>query len=62
MEVAFAGGAFAEVAGYYSRGVVGVLEVFEFYGVGCAGGLGDLGCEGGGDCVLLMLDLSFGLG
>lgn len=30
MEVAFAGGAFAKVAGYYRRGDVGVSEGFEF--------------------------------
>lgn len=55
MEVAFAGGALAEIAGYYFGWVVGVLEGLEFYGVGCAGGLGDLRGEGGGYCVLVML-------
>ena len=52
MEVAFAGGAFAEVAGYYSLGKGGVGEVLQFKGVGGAGGLGDLGCKRGGDGVL----------
>lgn len=52
MEVTFAGGAFAEVAGYDARGEGWVLQALEFEGVGGAGGLGDLGCEGGGDCVL----------
>lgn len=55
MEVAFAGGAFAEVAGYDSLGEVWVLEGLEFEGVGGAGGLGDLGRERGGDCVLVEL-------
>ena len=52
MEIAFAGGTFAEVAGYDSLGEVGVLEGLQLEGVSGARGLGDLGCEGGGDCVL----------
>lgn len=44
MEVAFAGGAFAEVAGDDARWDVRVLEGLEFERVGCSGGLGDLGC------------------
>lgn len=54
MEISFAGGALAEVAHYYSRREVGVLERLQLESVGCAGGLGDLCCEGGGDCVLLI--------
>ena len=42
--VAFAGGAFAKVAGYDSRWEVGVLQGLQFQGVGGAGGLGELGC------------------
>lgn len=53
MEVAFAGGAFAEVAGYYPLWDVWVLERLELERVGCAGGLRDLGGEGGGDGVLV---------
>jgi hypothetical protein len=52
MEVAFTCGALAEVAGYDAGRGVGVLEGLEFQGVGGAGGLGDLGCEWGGDGVL----------
>ena len=52
VEIAFRGGAFAEVAGCYSSGEGGVEETLEFQGVGGAGGLGDLGGEGGGDCEL----------
>lgn len=55
VEVALAGGAFAEVAGYDALGEVWVLEGLEFESVGGAGGLGDLGREGGGDCVLVDL-------
>ena len=44
VEVAFAGGAFAEIAGCDAGGNGGVLEGLEFECVGCAGGLGDLGC------------------
>lgn len=55
VEVALAGGAFAEVAGYDALGEVWVLEGLEFECVGGAGGLGDLGREGGGDCVLVEL-------
>lgn len=53
MEVAFACGAFAKVAGYYSGVEVGVLESLDLEGVGCTCGLGDLGREGRGDCVLI---------
>lgn len=52
MEIAFAGGAFAEVASYDSCGDVGVLESLQFERVSGASGLRDLGCEGRGDCVL----------
>lgn len=52
VEIAFAGGAFAEVAGYYAPRQVGVLEGLEFESVGCAGGLRDLGCKGRGNGVL----------
>lgn len=55
VKVAFACSALAEVAGYDSGRGVGVLEGLEFQGVGGAGGLGDLGCEWGGDGVLCML-------
>lgn len=52
VEVAFAGGALAEVAGYDAGRGIGVLEGLELQGVGGAGGLGNLGCEWGGDGVL----------
>lgn len=52
MEVAFAGGAFAEVAGRDPGWEIGVLQGLQFKGVGGAGGLGELGREGGGDGVL----------
>lgn len=52
MEVAFAGGAFAEVTGYDPGCQVGVLEGLKFERVCCSGGLRDLGCEGGGDGML----------
>lgn len=52
VEVTFASGTFAEVAGYNSLGDGGVLKGLEFEGVGCAGGLGNLCAEGGGDGVL----------
>ena len=58
MEVTFAGGAFAEVAGYYPRWDVGVLERLELERVGRAGSMWDLGGEGRGNGVLLLL---FGL-
>lgn len=44
MEVAFAGGAFAEVTGDDAGWDVRVLEGLEFERVGCSGGLRDLGC------------------
>lgn len=47
MEITFAGGAFTEVAGDDPGCEVGVLERLEFERVGCTGGVGDLGCEGG---------------
>lgn len=52
VEVAFAGGAFAEVAGDDAGGEGRVAEALQFEGVGGARGLGDLGCQGGGDGVL----------
>ena len=52
VEVAFRGGAFAEVASCYSRGKGGVQESLELESVGGAGGLRDLSGEGGGDCEL----------
>lgn len=44
MEVAFAGGAFAEIASDDAGWDVRVLESLEFKGVGCSGRLRDLGC------------------
>ena len=52
MEVAFAGGALAEVAGYDARWYFWVLESLDFQGVCRTGGLGDLGTERGGYGVL----------
>ena len=52
VEVSFAGGTFSEVAGYDSRWDLGVLEGLELECVGGAGGLRNLGSEGGRDCVL----------
>lgn len=44
MEIAFAGGAFAKIAGDNAGWGVGALEGLEFQGIGSAGGLRDLGC------------------
>jgi len=52
VEIALAGGAFAEVAGGDARREVRVLEPLQLQGVGGAGGLRDLCREGGGDGVL----------
>ena len=46
MKIAFAGGAFAEVAGYYAWSGVGVLAGLDLERVGCTGRLGDLSCQG----------------
>ena len=52
VEVAFAGGAFAEVACYYSVGEFRVLQCLEFEGVGCTDCLWYLGSERRGYGVL----------
>lgn len=58
MEVAFAGGAFAEIAGY-NPGVEGrVLQCSHFERVSGAGGLGELSCQWGGDGVLQMISFA----
>jgi hypothetical protein len=44
VEIAFAGGALAEIAGYDSGWDVGVGEALDFEGIGCACCLWDLGC------------------